>query len=292
MQNAEQFRQAIAGAGLIYSGDLIADGVLHRFDAEGDKHGKKNSWYVLHDDGLPAGAFGCWQRGLSETWSAKPERDYSPAEREQYRQRMESMKRQREQEQAAKREQAKSKAAKMWAKAHRIETSKGHFYTAAKCVQPIGVRVLKALLLIPVYSPAGELVSLQLIHKSETGETVKRFLSGTPISDNYCPIGSATGTCEALAIGEGWATMVSVHMATGWPCVAAFSAGNLEAVARVMRAKFPAAKLVLCADDDSQTKTRTGKNPGLVAAQKAAETVGGYVALPLNTQRASIEVAA
>jgi putative DNA primase/helicase len=288
MKNAEQFLQAMAGAGLIYSGDLIPDGQLHRFDAEGDKRGKKNSWYVLHDDGLPAGAFGCWQRGLSETWSAKPEQEYSPAEREQFRQRMESMKRQREQEQVAKQKQAKSKAVKMWEAARKIETSKGHFYTAAKCVQPVGVRVLKALLLVPVYSPAGELVSLQLISKSEAGETIKRFLSGTPLAGNYCPIGKAAGACEALAIGEGWATMASVHMATGWPCVAAFSAGNLEPVARVMRAKFPAAKLVLCADDDNKTQNKTGINPGLVAAQKAARAVGGLVALPW---RASVEVA-
>lgn len=126
------------------------------------------------------------------------------------------------------------------------------------------------------------MVSLQLINRGDTGETVKRFLTGTPITGNYCPIGraDASGECVALAIGEGWATMASVHAATGWPCVAAFCSSNLEAVARVMRAKFPEAKLVLCADDDSETEGRTGENPGILAARKAAVAVGGFMAVP------------
>ena len=56
----------------------------------------------------------------------------------------------------------------------------------------------------------------------------------------------------------------------------AFDAGNLEPVARALRAKFPELRLILCADDDSGTPG----NPGLTKATAAARAVGGLVAVP------------
>jgi putative DNA primase/helicase len=286
MNNIDLFREAMAGAGIHYSGEIIADSLLHRFTADGDKGHKRNSWYVLHDDALPAGAYGCWQRGINETWSAKPEREYSQSEREQHAQNMAIIKQQREQELRERRTLAKNRAAAMWEKARKPKTCKDHFYTAEKQIHPIGIRVLNDLLLVPVYTPACELVGLQTIGKDMYGDTVKKFIPGTPINGNYCPIGKAGNAGNSLCIGEGFATMASVYMATGWPCVVAFSANNLEAVALAMRAKFPEVKIVICADDDSETEKRTGKNPGLDAANNAAAAVGGYVAIPRFNQEA------
>lgn len=273
------FRRTMAAAGLLYSGSLIADGVLHRFSVDGDKAHKKNCWYIFHDDGLPAGAFGCWQRGISETWSAKPERQFTAAEREQYQQRIEQQRYQREEDLRHRQHEAKQKAQRMWANAHKPETSTAHFYTKEKNLFPFGVRVLRGMLLIPVYSPARELVGLQLIGRNDNGDTYKRFLTGTPIAGSYCTIGKVVAS-ESLAIGEGWATMASVHAATGLPCVVAFSAGNLLSVAKTMRARYPAKKIILCADDDCATERRTGKNTGAAEAHRAALAVGGYVAMP------------
>ena len=283
------FRRTMAAAGLLYSGSLIADGVLHRFSVDGDKAHKKNCWYIFHDDGLPAGAFGCWQRGISETWSAKPERQFTAAEREQYQQRIEQQRYQREEDLRHRQHEAKQKAQRMWANAHKPETSTAHFYTKEKNLFPFGVRVLRGMLLIPVYSPARELVGLQLIGRNDNGDTYKRFLTGTPIAGSYCTIGKVVGS-ESLAIGEGWATMASVHAATGLPCVVAFSAGNLLSVAQTMRARYPAKKIILCADDDCATEQRTGKNTGVAEAHKAALAVGGYVAMPSLHQSSEVAV--
>jgi len=280
MKATMDFRNAMSGAGIVYSGDVIADGKLHRFAADDDKQSKKNCWYVLHVTGLAAGAFGCWQRGVSETWSAKPDSKYTPEEREQFRKQMAAIKVQREQEELWRRTQAKNKAADMWESARKPETCMAHFYTAEKQVKPFGVRVLRGMLLVPVYTACHELVGLQIIRKDMYGDTVKRFLTGTPVAGNYCPIGRADNTTHKMAFGEGWATMASVHTATGWPCVVAFSANNLEPVARAMRAKFPAVEIYICADDDTETEKKTGVNPGLEAAKKAALAVGGFVAVP------------
>ena len=56
----------------------------------------------------------------------------------------------------------------------------------------------------------------------------------------------------------------------------AFNAGNLKAVAVALRAKYPALKLIIAADDDHQT----AGNPGLTKATEAAQAVGGFLAVP------------
>ena len=55
-----------------------------------------------------------------------------------------------------------------------------------------------------------------------------------------------------------------------------FHAGNLEPVARALRAKFPRMRLVVCADNDQATPG----NPGVTQALAAARAVGGYLAVP------------
>jgi putative DNA primase/helicase len=87
------------------------------------------------------------------------------------------------------------------------------------------------------------------------------------------PIGKPDGL---LYIAEGYATGASIHEATGYAVAVAFNAGNMVAVARTMRSKFPNLRLILCADDD----TGTPGNPGLVKAREAAQAVGGSLAVP------------
>ena len=54
------------------------------------------------------------------------------------------------------------------------------------------------------------------------------------------------------------------------------NAGNLEPVARALRAKLPDLRLILCADDDAATDG----NPGLNRAREAAQAVGALLAIP------------
>ncbi len=131
------------------------------------------------------------------------------------------------------------------------------------------VRLHKNTLVIPMRDNAGDLHSLQFID----GEGNKRFLSGGRKHSCYFLIGSPT---ESICIAEGYATAASIHESTGLPVAVAFDAGNLEPVARVLRAKFPEIKIILCADND----TETPGNPGLTKARKAAAVCGGLLAIP------------
>ena len=65
----ELFRAAIAAAGLTPPVEIIADGKIHRFSTNG-KRGDDSGWYMLHTDGIAAGAFGCWRTGLHSNWCA------------------------------------------------------------------------------------------------------------------------------------------------------------------------------------------------------------------------------
>ena len=56
----------------------------------------KSAWYMLHMDGMPAGAFGCWRSGLQSTWCAKSDNAMTAAERDAHRQRVKAMKAQRD----------------------------------------------------------------------------------------------------------------------------------------------------------------------------------------------------
>lgn len=263
----ELFKQHLDKAGLSTKEEITADGKLHRFTVQSDKPGSKNGWYVLYDDGIPAGAFGSWKTGDRETWCAKADRDLTPAERQDFEQRMDLARKAREAEEQAQRAMARDKALSIWKVS--FPAPDNHPYLVNKGVGNHGLRIHKDALVIPMRDSAGTLHSLQFID----GEGNKRFLSGGRKKGCYFSIGNAG---ESLCIAEGYATAASVHESTGLPVAVAFDAGNLESVALALRAKFPEIEITLCADNDTQTPG----NPGLTKARGAAAAVGALLAVP------------
>jgi len=264
-EHIEQFRAAIHSAGLNPPEVIEPDGKLHRFASNG-KRSDDAGWYVLHDDGIPAGAFGDWRTGASETWRADIGRRLSPQEEATHRARVDAMRREREAEDAQRKAEAREKAAAIWQAARPAPDD--HVYLLGKGVKAHGLRVHDGALVIPMRD-GQELHSLQFI----AGNGEKRFLAGGRVSGCYFPIGKPDG---ALCITEGYATGASIHEATGCAVAVAFNAGNLLPVARALRAKFPDLRLTVCADDDAKTPG----NPGVTKAREAAQAVGGLFAVP------------
>ena len=262
----EHFRLAIAAAGLTVPDDIHADGAIHRFSTNG-RRGDDSGWYSLHTDGTPAGAFGCWRAGLQSTWCAKSDNAMTDAEREAHRQRIKAMKAQREADTLATQQVASESAAALWAKA---DTATAHPYLTFKGIKPHGVKVFGDKLLIPMRDTAGTLHSLQTI--APDGD--KRFHPGGRVKGCYHSLGKPAGV---LVICEGYATGASIHECTGHAVAVAFNAGNLEAVALALHAKYPAIKIIVAADDDHLTDG----NPGMTKATAAAQTVGGFLAVPV-----------
>ncbi len=261
------FKHAMDAAGLSTRDTLIPDGLLHRFRVQGDKVGSRNGWYVLYGDEVPAGAFGCWKRGVSQTWCAKAESLMTTAERQEFSWRMRHACKAREIENMERKKEAGKKATAIW-KAAPV-ASDNHPYLNKKSVRSYGLRSYRNALVVPLRDVAGTLHSLQFIGS----DGHKRFLSGGRIAGCYYPIGKLFDT---LCICEGYATAASIYEATGHAVAVAFNCGNLLAVSQVLRRKYPDTKLVLCADNDTQTDG----NPGLTKAREAAAAVGALLAVP------------
>lgn len=135
--------------------------------------------------------------------------------------------------------------------------------------EPLAGRVL----VVPV-KQGDRLSTLELID----GDKRKAALAGRGTkaggywATERLPEGDGTGL--TLQIGEGVATVLSASAATGHPGIAALSSGNLPAVARAMRERYPAAALVILAD---LVKATGAPDPHAI---EAAQSVGGRLAIP------------
>lgn len=265
-----EFRDVLADQGFRCT-EVVADGAVHRVAVEGDRAGQRSGWYVLHDDGIAAGAYGDWRNGSSNRWRQSgvtidpAERARSQAAyRETKRQRIES----RDREQRA----SQVRAQRLWAEA--AQPDPHHPYLFAKRVKAHGIRQHDDDLLIPLRNVERELWAVQFIAPDGS----KRFLRGARKAGLFHLIGESVG--DVVLVAEGYATGATLHETTGHPAVVAFDAGNLTPVAIALRAAYPTTHIVVAADDDRATEERIGRNPGKHYAEQAARAVGGVVALP------------
>lgn len=247
--------------------ELVADGKWHRFRVTGDKAGTTNGWYVLNRGANLYGSFGSWKTDESHNWHEAGAKPLTPEERASMLRHMQAAQAARVIEQDRVHGEARVKAERLWGMAR--PATNAHPYLERKRIAAIGIRRLRDMLLVPARDAAGVLHTLQFIGV----DGAKRFLTGGRIAGCYFAMGRPAGR---LLLCEGMATGATLHQATGCAVAVAFNCGNLPAVARALRAKFPVARIVVCADDDS----RTPGNPGLTRAREAARAVGGFVAVP------------
>lgn len=273
------FLSAMAGAGLNTADKIEADGELHRFTVDGDPKNTKNGWYVLFLDGVPAGEFGCWKRmaGSSVTWCAKSDTELTPDENKAVRAKIEQARRDREERERMKHDATATEAKKIWDAAHEADA---HAYLTRKGVKSHGLRVGEwptgaQALLVPMYDGKGRMTTLQAIF-SNVNPVIGRdkdFLAGGKKRGCFFTIGAPPANGEGtIALVEGYATGASVHEATGLFTVVSFDAGNLKPVAHELRRRYPAATILIAADNDRWTLTPI-ENPGLHYARELLEAI-------------------
>ncbi len=189
-----------------------------------------------------------------------------------------------EREQAARarrQRQAAEEAAKLWESASAEGSSP---YLTRKGVNNHGGRILPdGSLVLPMRDAAGELWNLQTIkpERPSNGSPEKLFIAGARKTGTFHLVGQADGA-PWLLVAEGYATAASVHEATGRPVAVAWDAGNLPHAVRALRGAFPSSRLAVCGDDDTDTETRTGKNPGRLKAAEAAHLAKGPAIFPVD----------
>lgn len=179
---------------------------------------------------------------------------------------------------------AAAEARRLWESAAEVIEPAKVPYLARKGIGAHGVRCLgDGTLIVPARTLAGELVNVQRILPRPVGGDgpSKLFLKGGAKSGTLHLIGAGPdpaaygpAPCAWLLVCEGYATGASLHEATGRAVAVAWDAGNLAPLVRLMRGRWPTARFALCADDDTATQARTGRNPGREGAQRAAKAAG------------------
>ena len=190
---------------------------------------------------------------------------------------------------ALERAEAVKKSAAVWKAA--TEAKPDHPYLVRKRVSPVAtLREIEAgavaailgyspksggeplagrLLVVPVKVGDG-LSTLELIDE----EGRKSAIYGGAKAGGYWAAQQLPENVDTLLIGEGVATVLSAKESSGHSAIAALSAGNLSAVAKAMRERYPAAVLVILAD---LVKATGAPDPHAIAA---AQSVGGKLAIP------------
>jgi putative DNA primase/helicase len=255
---------------------------------EGKPRGRDGA-FIWFDDGLPAGGFQNHTDGIGwENWHASGMQNLSDAERAAHTTRVQAA---REKHDASGKLKAAEAARKTQALIDAAEDARNdHPYAVRKLLKlPATLREIDLagavrilgyapkcddeplqgrLLVVPIYV-TGKLSTCELI--DEVGRKSAIF-GGTKKAGFWTtqalPDGNGAGL--TIIIGEGVATVISATMATGHIGVAALSCGNLLAVGKAMRLRYPRSKIVFVAD----------LGIGVKKATEAARAVDGYVAAP------------
>src|SRR5579883_338094 len=259
-ESIEAFRAAIERAGLAPPLDLKADGRLHRFSTS-HRPADDAGWYVLHPDPPPAGAFGDWRTGLSQTWrDGQGGRGAGPARAQAIHRSVATL--------AADRVKA---ALALWESAAPADQTVVESYLATR-----GLRLLPPTLrfCVRLCHPTGStwpvMLALVTHGRDERPMAVHRtFLvrdgSGkAPVRPNRMMLGPCAGGVVRLApaqretmVGEGIETCLAAMQATGMPAWAAMSTSGL----RTLELPDIVREVVVLADGD---------DPGEAAAKAAA----------------------
>ncbi|HCL3291055.1 toprim domain-containing protein [Pseudomonas aeruginosa] len=267
-------------------------GELVRCRSGAGRQKSKTGWYVVHEHytekGLTLyfGAYGDWRVGEPQKIKSKGVR-LSDEEKKLLAARMAEAKRKQEERKARDARTASRRAAALF---ERLPEKGRCGYLERKQVVGLGVRYAprKNAMLVPMRDASDRIVGLQAIFAERQAHLDDRdktyWPKGMAKEGAFHLMGSHPEPGEVLLVCEGYATGASLHMATGLAVALAFDAGNLLAVAEIMRERFPGRGLIICADDDWKT-TRPDKvtpyNPGREKAEAAATIVGAQVVWPI-----------
>ena len=268
------FRQKLMDAGIV-ADTIEADGQLHRCGTTGKEMGRDGA-YIVHPEEPASLWWKNWRTGDEGTFCIQSERNLTAEERSAYAARIARNREQAKKMQAERYAEARNRAVQQWESY--APATDAHPYLETKNVPAYGLRLDQDNnLVLPVLDADGKIQSLQFIQPN--GE--KRFLTGGKIAGGYYPLLGQNGTASTLLLAEGFATAATLHKATGLTTLVCFNCGNLEAVGKLARSKYPDREIIIAADNDTGTTNVDGTpiNPGVDTATRVAGNIGAKVAI-------------
>ena len=277
MSPTGSLREALMKHGL-RPGSIIWDHLPHRFPGKGKPPSNRAGWYIAFADRKGA-VFGDYSRDLRQHWQPDHEGPFDAKARKRWREES----RRRAKERAKKAQIALEAMREKWDEA---SDTVDHPYLKRKGIdEPVGgLRQHGDTLFIPAYTDDGTLSSIQRIYLDD-GKFQKRFWKGRSSKGCRMTLGRARfAATKTLYLCEGYATGWTIHKALNAAVVVAFNEYGLVEVGRSLRAKYPDAKIIVCADNDQWSTILRGKeeipNPGVIYAQEACEAIDGVLRIP------------
>jgi len=243
--------------------DLILDGNVHRFGE------KKRRWYVgkiIHNEkGKSLYVFSCgdWREG--KILKFQPKHPLSNSDKKTFNIHLDELFEKKRKQEALNRIEAQKNAKKLLDTA--IPDISNFPYVVRKKIKGtynvfLINDIFSSYIAIPMYKD-DNLVGLQRIYEDGS----KKLLFGQEVKETYHVIGNITENTEVFYMAEGFSTAASIYQATNTPVVICFFANNMSTVTKIFRLKYPKAKIVICGDDDFETKERAGNK----AAEEASK---------------------
>ena len=260
--------------------DAIFDGRIHRFRTREDTTNEKSGAVLIHTDGWPAGYVQDWRKGIKEYWkydiSGLDDEQRNYFNSEEYRKKCQERDRKAEAKRKSEKIKCSAEAANLWERLP--QAPKDHPYILRKHLIWLNDTTLRynlstKALAVPLRNINGQIMSIQWI--SEDGE--KRYFEGAGLDGAFweCWLYEAMeeNPKNTILLGEGFATMLKIfQLMQDKPVVAAMSCYQLAATAKILREKYPEAKIIITADNDHQTERKHGKNPGIIYATTTAQS--------------------
>lgn len=266
MDFIQNFIEHMSKHGIELHEAIKADGTINRARINSDKGSKRTLAYKLNVETTEAWGWYCdHSQGETIKYSSY-DKNATPLTPEQQAQRIRNSaeRKQRHDEEFAKqREKSAEEANRIWILADKEGMTP---YLERKNITLVKARIYEGNVVIPMVSDS-KIISLQTIYPDGT----KEFLYGGQKQGSFFPI-YGDESKERIILCEGYATGVSLRLATSLPIVVCFDAGNIIHVARKIRQNFPQAQLIFCADND---QWRKNGNIGIKSAQAALDEVGG-----------------
>lgn len=233
---------------------FILDGRIHRFGPE------NVCWYFGFDDAHPLLQWADWS-DLEGVHEVKGFTNLSPEDDLAMKARVKQAMAQRKAEEEKMHREAAARAQELWERAS-IPTETHPYFVRKKITPHTRYRVMDGKVVLRVFSPEGQLQSLQFIQTDGS----KRFLAGGATRGGY---GVISGSLSVF-LCEGCATAESIHAATGGTVYYSFSAHNLKPVYDMLveQHQMP----VVVADND---ESGTGE-------AKARECTDKFVLIPVT----------
>lgn len=236
--------------------------------------GKKDEDGFARVLGYDRAVFGVWGRDKHLVVLAEDEgRQQTEEQREKARRARQRAARKRKEERLAEARRNRQAAVEAQELKPRIPWADPlHAYTADKGLEPLGLRQLGPDLVAFLTDGHG-VVGYQTI--SPTGK--KCYQTGLALTGAYWPLGHLNG---CIAVCEGVATAIAIHMGFGCAVAAAMSCENLLPVCLNLRHRYPDVPIIVYADNDHGPDNDRADNPGVRRGKEAAEAVGGRCVWP------------